>query len=127
MSLALAVGVVLGFAGVLHLLELPARATEVGRRSREALETLRDRDLDDDAKARALRRHSLRLFVLMGILLGGSVLSLGLPLGGVWLLDRAGIASLPAVWSVLESPGFLAATVVGGTGLWLVGRRAGRR
>ena len=127
MSLALAVGVVLGFAGVLHLLELPARAAEVGRRSREALDTLRDRGLDDDAKERALRRHSLRLLVLMGNLLGGSALALGLSLGGVWLLDRAGLASLPAVWSVLESPGFLAVTVVAGTGLWLVGRRPGRR
>ena len=126
MSLALAVGVVLGFAGVLHLLELPARAAEVGRRSGEALEILRDRELDDGAKERALRRHSVRLFALMGVLLGESALALGLPLGVVWLLDRAGLGSLAAVWGVLESPAFLAATVVGGTALWLVGRRLGR-
>lgn len=125
MSLALAVGVVLGFAGVLHLLDLPARAAEVGRRSREALDTLRDRELDDDGKERALRRLSVRLFALMGVLLGGSALALGLPLGAVWVLDRLGLASLSAVWSMLESPGFLAATVAGGTGVWLVGRHLG--
>lgn len=123
MSLALAVGVVLGFAGVLHLLELPARTAEVGRRSREALDALRDRDLDDDGKERLLRRLAVRLFVLMGILVGGSALALGFPLGVVWVLERAGVASLAAVLAVLESPGFLAATVAGGTGIWLAVRQ----
>jgi len=123
-SLALAVGVVLGFAWVLHLLSLPERAGEVARRSREGLAILGDPALDDDDKERGLRRLARRLFALMGILVGGSLLALALPLGAVWMLERAGVASLDAVLGVLERPDFLAATAVVGMGGWLLLGRA---
>lgn len=114
MSLVWAVAVVLVFAVTIERLELPARGREVATRAAESLEALRDPGLSDDAKERALRRQAVDLFRLLGILAGGSLLALGLPLGGVWLLDRAGLASFSSVLGVLERLDFLAATFVVG-------------
>lgn len=117
--------VVACFAVVLQRLDLPVRANEVARRSRECLEILRDPALDDDRKEVALQRHARRLFVLLAVLVGGSVLALGLPLGAVWGLDRVGWASFPGTWATLQRLDFLAAVSLGGGLLWLISRRTG--
>jgi hypothetical protein len=114
MNLALAVFVVLGFAGVLELLNLPDHARSVGHRSQAAFSVLQDESLDDREKEKALQGHSGRLFVLLGILAGGSVLALGGPLGIVWGLERMGIGSFSAVMRILQRLDFLAATIVVG-------------
>lgn len=123
MSFLLAVLVVVTFAAAIGWLDLPARAREATARTRDSLEVLRDASLDDRAKEEALQRQSLRLFRLLGVLAGGSVLALGLPLAGVWLLELGGVASLEAVLSVLERPDFLAGTTAVGFGLYLIVRR----
>ena len=123
MSFFLAALVVVVFALVLERLRLPDRARETGERARESLEVLRDSSLDDREKESALQEQSLRLFGLLGILLGGSLLALGLPLFGVWLLELAGVSSLEAVLGVLERPDFLLGTVVVGVGGYLVYRK----
>lgn len=125
MSFLLAALVVVVFAAVLEGLDLPDRAREVGLRSRESLDALRDPSLDDREKEEALQAHSLRLFALLGILLGGSVLALGLPLGGVWLLDRAGAASFPRVLETLSRVDFLVGATVVGLLAWSVYRKVG--
>lgn len=122
MTLLWAIVVVVGFAGLLHLFRLPAYAREVGRRGRDCLAVVRDASMDDRAKEEALQTHARRLFVLLGILGGGSALALGLPLGAVWLLDGGGLASLPDVWTTLQRLDFLAGTVIGGTLGYLVFR-----
>lgn len=124
MSVLLAVLVVVLFALGVGWMDLPARAREAGARSRDGLDALRDPALDDRAKEEALRRVAVRLFGLFGRLAGGGLLALGLPLAAVWLLDRAGVASLGAVLSVLERPDFLAAATGGGLLLYLVVRKA---
>lgn len=121
-----AVGVVLGFAATIEALDLPSRAREVGRRGRECLGVLRDPSLDDAAKEERLQRHALRLFGLFGILAGGSLLALGLPLGAVWGLDLVGWASFPDVLDVLERVDFLAAVTVAGLVGYVVLRRVRR-
>lgn len=126
MAWALAGLVVILFAALLHRLRLPVRAKEVAARVVKCGQVLRDNALDDDAKARALRRQALRLFALFGILAGGSALALSLPLGGVWALDLAGVASLPDVLSVLARPDFLVAVSLGGAATYLVVRRLER-
>lgn len=123
MSFLLAVAVVLVFAFVLERLDLPRHARETGRRARESLDVLQDASLDDRAKEEALQEQAVRLFALLGILLGGSLLALGLPLGGVWLLEQGGISSLDSVLGVLERADFLVGTTVVGLGGYLIYRR----
>lgn len=126
MSWVWATAVVVAFAAVLEGLSLPDRAGEVGRRARACLGVLRDPGLSDGEKEEALQRHALRLFALLGLLVGGSALALGLPLGVVWGLGRAGWASFPEVWATLQRLDFLAAVSVGGAAVWLVLRAGGR-
>jgi hypothetical protein len=114
MNLALAVFVVVGFAGTLELLNLPERARAVGQRSRDALAVLRDASLTDREKEEALQGHAQRLFALLGILAGGSVLALGGPLALVWGLERLGLGSFGAVLGILQRLDFLGATIVVG-------------
>lgn len=114
MTFSLAVLVVVVFGAFLELLEMPGRAREVADRARESLRVLRDPELEDRMKERALRRQALQLFRLLGILAGGSLLALAVPLSCVWLLERAGAASLDEVLAMLEHPAFLSgATLIG--------------
>lgn len=112
MSLALAVFVVLTFAGILERLDLPGYAREVLGRASRCLDVLRDGSMVDDEKERRFRSEARRLFVLIGILGGGSALALLLPLGVVWLLDQTGVASLSGVLATLERVDFLAVTTL---------------
>lgn len=115
--------VVGGFAVVLEWLDLPRRAAEVGRRSRSCLQTLRDPALSDERKEEVLQSHALRLFVLLAVLSGGSVLALAMPLCVVWGLHQLGWASLPAVWSTLQRLDFLGVVSVAGGLLWVIAQR----
>ena len=114
MNLVLAVFVVVGFAVTIERLHLPARAREVGRHSTESLDVLQDDSMDDAAKEEALQDRSRQLFRLLGILTGGSILALGLPLGVVWLLGQGGIGSFDGTLAVLQRIDFLAGTTVVG-------------
>lgn len=123
MSFLLAVFVVVGFAATIAWLGLPARAGEAVEGSREALSVVRDPSLDDDAKEEALQRLALRLFRLVGVLVGGSLLAIGWPLAVVWAADRVGVGTFSATLDVLERPDFLLGTVVVGFGGWWALRR----
>lgn len=125
MSFLLAALVVLGFALVVAALGLPGRAREAGERARESLSVLRDPALDDRAKERELRAQSVALFRLLGLLTGGSLLAIGLPLLGVRGLEAVGVSSLEAVLVVLARVDFLAGTAIVGTAGYLLFRRAG--
>ncbi len=123
MNLALALFVVVGFAGTLEYLNLPDHARGVGARSQDALAVLRNDALDDREKEEALQGHARRLFGLLGILLGGSLLALGGPLAVVWGLERIGVGSFGAVLGILQRLDFLAATIVVGLLGYLIVRR----
>jgi len=123
MSVLWATGVVVAFAGAIEYLRLPDCAREVGRRSLDCLDVLRDASLDDRDKETALQRHAKRLFVLLGRLAGGSGLALGGPLLVIWLLDRAGMASFSGTLIVLQRVDFLVGTGVVGLGGYLLVRR----
>lgn len=126
MSFLLAAFVVVVFAVMIDRLNLVARAREAGTRAKDSLQVLRDRSLDDDAKERRLQRNAVRLFQLVGILTGGSLIALFIPLSAVWLLDQIGVGSLDRVLSVLQRVDFLAGTMVIGLFGYLLVRRAGR-
>jgi hypothetical protein len=123
MNIALAVFVVIGFAVTIERLDLPDRAREVSRHSTECLDVLRDDTLDDVEKEAVLQQRARRLFVLLGLLGGGSVLALGLPLLGVWLLGQAGVGSFPETRAVLQRLDFLAGTTVAGGVAYLLAQR----
>lgn len=126
MNFLSAVFVVVAFAATIVRLDLPDRAREAVDGSGEGLSVLRDPALDDDAKEEALQRLALRLFRLVGVLVGGSVLAIGWPLAVVWAGERAGVGSLAGTLDVLERPDFLIGTAVAGfAGWWLLDRLRG--
>jgi len=125
MNLALAVFVVVIFAGTLEYLELPRHARDVTRRGTDSLQVLQDSSLSDAEKEEALQNHARRLFVLLGILGGGSVLALGLPLGVVWLLEQGEIGSFQRTLAILQRIDFLVGTIVAGTLAYLLVQRLG--
>ena len=112
MNVVLAVFVVVGFAVTIERLHLPARARDVSRHSTASLNVLRDESLSDADKEAALQDRSRHLFRLLGILAGGSILALGLPLGIVWLLGQVGVGSFGGTLAVLQRVDFLAGTTV---------------
>ena len=114
MNVVLAMFVVVGFAVTIERLHLPSRAREVGRHSTACLDVLQDDSLSDADKEAALQQQSRNLFRLLGILTGGSVLALGVPLGIVWLLEKAGVGSYSGTLAMLQRLDFLAATTVVG-------------
>lgn len=115
MDLVLATFVVIGFAGMLEYLHLPERAREAGRHGTACLNVMRDDSLNDREKEDALQRRARRLFKLLGILTGGSVLAIGLPLLAVWLVGQIGIGSYRGTLAILQRLDFLAGvTVIGG-------------
>ncbi|MCS4201460.1 hypothetical protein [Salinibacter ruber] len=117
MNFALAVFVVVGFTATLEQLNLPGHAQAVGERSSRSLSVLRDDSLGDREKEEALQSQSRELFRLLGILVGGSALALGLPLGIVWLLGQLGLGSFWGTIGVLERIDFLVGTAaLGGFG-----------
>ncbi len=126
MSLLWATFVVAAFAVIIELLALPERARQVATRSTECLRVLRDPALDDDTKERELRRQAIRLFTLTGILAGGSILAIALPMAVIWLLELGGAASLEEVLGVLARIDFLVGAAVVGTFAYvMVGRLRG--
>lgn len=112
MNIALAVFVVVGFAGVLERLALPSRAQEVVACSSDCLGVLRNNALSDAEKERALQENAVQLFRLLGLLAAGSALALGLPLGIVWGVEYLGIGSFQAVLALLQRLDFLALTTL---------------
>lgn len=123
MNVLLAVFVVAGFAVTIEYFNLPDHARTAGRRGRDSLAVLRNDALSDREKEEALQQQARQLFRLLGILVGGSLLALGVPLGIVWILGRMGMGSFAGTLAVLERIDFLAGvTIVGLLGYLLVRR-----
>jgi len=83
MNLVLALFVVVGFAATIEYLRLPDHARTVGQRSSRSFAVLRDNSLGDKEKEEVLQQQAQQLFRLLGVLVGGSTLAIGLPLGAV--------------------------------------------
>lgn len=127
MSWLLAGLVVIAFAVLLERLPLASRARTVADRACKTLETLRDSQLDDETKERTLQRNAVGLFGLAAAIIGLSLLALLLPLVMVWLLDRAGLASMSEVLAVLQRADFLVAATIVGASTYLLSRTVARR
>lgn len=124
MNFVFALVVVVGFAVTIEYLDLPERARTAGQWSSDALAVLRDGAMSDREKEEVLQRQARRLFGLLRILVGGSVLALGGPLAAVWLLEQVGVGSFWGTLAMLERVDFLVGvTVVGLVGYLLIGWR----
>jgi hypothetical protein len=123
-DVAAALFIVAGFLVVARCCGLLGRASRTFTHSREALAVVRDRSLDDLAKEQAMQTHAKGLFGLFAAITAISAVSLGVPLGVVWLLDLAGLVDLAAACDALRTWPVLVAGVVLG---WLIWRPARAR
>ncbi|MGD9711042.1 MAG: hypothetical protein AB7V46_03135 [Thermomicrobiales bacterium] len=88
--------IILAFSRLLVTFGLVERARQIGGASREAMAVLSNSALDDDAKEKAMRGHSVALFSGFLRLTAGLLAALLLPTLAVWLL------SLVHIWSFDE-------------------------
>ena len=123
----LAAAVVITFAVLIERMGLEARGREAAAETSRMLGVLRDRELDDRAKERALQRTSLRLFGLSLAIAGLGFAALILPLGAVWLLDRLGAASFSETLASLQRIDFLVVATLLGCGAYFASRTITRR
>ena len=125
MTLLLALLVVAAFAGIVGRTRLPAHAGEAVRRARGSYAVVSDPSLSDGQKERRLREEAPRLLALLGRIVAGGIMALGVPLGALWVADRAGLTSLPEVLDVLVRLDFLLAVSAAGivVAWWLTRRR----
>jgi hypothetical protein len=117
---------VVGFLATAHLLGIVDLAASVFARSREALADLRNPDLDDDAKERALQGHAGKLFGAFLLLVLMFAIALVVPLGVLYLLDLPGWLPLEGSMDVAMSWPFLVASAVVITVAVIVLRRTRR-
>jgi hypothetical protein len=114
MNLLGALLVVVVFALLIHFVGLIKNSIEVIDCSKESASVLSNPNLKDDVKEKILQKKAIRLFVLFGMLILGSVAALLIPIALVWFLDIIGILSFSDVLVILQRWDFLtAATVLG--------------
>ena len=99
--------IVAGFVIVSLMVKLPARMRVVFGRIGTALDILGDPMLSDDGKGAALRQVAIGLGGSFLVLLVGGGATLALPVGLIWLADRAGVLSFDATLAVSLSWRFI--------------------
>ncbi len=110
---------VAGFLGLLRLFRLVERGRESIDVVQRSLAKLTDRTLDDDAKEKAMREYSLRLFALFGLLAVFGAAAVFIPYGVLWLGARLGWLDLRAILDTAFSWPFLCASALVATAvLW---------
>jgi hypothetical protein len=118
-----AILIVAGFCWLLLRLQLAERSKLISGIVRQSVATTADRSLSDDAKAKALRRHSLALFGIFARLTLGLALAVGLPILLVWLIAFTRLWSFQgAIDATLTWP-FLVAGLLPFVAIFLRSRR----
>ena len=125
MNTAAALFLVAGFLVVARVLRMVPHAREVMARSRAATRDLRDPDLDELAREKAIQGHAIRLAVLFALLVLASAAALALPLGVVYLFELTGLVETTAVVDATLSPTFLIG-VTTAVLVWTISRRERR-
>ncbi len=92
-----AVFIILCFSQLLVSFGLVEQASRIIGISREASAALSDSTLDDDAKEKAMRRHSVALFGGFFRVTLGLLAALGIPIVLVWLVGLTRLWSFDAV------------------------------
>jgi len=99
--------VVFGFLGLAKVFRLLERNLKVIEISRLSASIIGDNSLDDLQKEKALQKNAQKLLVLFLIIVGASIVSLGIPLGVIWLLDAINLLSFTGVVRTMTSTWFI--------------------
>ncbi|MEZ5965918.1 MAG: hypothetical protein R3F56_18935 [Planctomycetota bacterium] len=112
MSWAAALAAVVLFVVLADRFGVTPRVREVLAQNRAAVATIRDPNLAEADKEAAVRRHAGRLLTLFVSSTLRTAAALAVPLGGLWLLARAGVVDAAALLDLSLSWTFLAAATV---------------
>ena len=112
MSVVGASFIVVGFAVLAHFIGLSRWTGQVMKRVKDSMAVLRNSQLDDHAKEKALQHSTVRLFKLLSLLLVGSAVAVLAPVAVVWLFDAIGLISFDAVLDMLQRLDFLLAAML---------------
>lgn len=115
--------VVIGFVLLMYKFKLIDRSIEVISNTKEALNVLRDNELDDENKEKILQRSAIRMFSLLAILIFGSIISLSLPLFIVWLVSEFQIFTFNGVLNTLVQWKFIGYSTLIGILMYFVVRK----
>ena len=103
--------IVLGFLGLAKAFGLVDRNLKVIEITRSAASVVSDNNLDDLHKEKALQKHAGELLILLFLIIAISALSIGIPLGFIWLLDSLNLLSFDGVIKTIASTWFILASV----------------
>ncbi len=97
----------IGFVILLRLFAVAEKSSQVVSTAHRSYHTIRNKDLSDEEKEKALQENAKKFFILfISIAMGGGAAILA-PLGILWTADRYGLLCLDGIFEVLVSPLFL--------------------
>lgn len=114
---------IIGFTALLFSLGLVQVSKNAISISRKSASLLRNPEIPDIEKEKAIQANAMRLFAILGKILAISAVSIMVPLGTLYLLDLANLLSLEEVLIALQDLRFLALATVMGTAIYFVQRR----
>lgn len=112
MSVFGAIILVVGFIALLKVFSLVELSIDVIGLSRQSLADIRNPEMDDEAKEKALQGHTKKLLLLFFKLTSGGIAALLVPLALVWLLEQLDVLSLSEVMSTVLSWEFILASTI---------------
>jgi hypothetical protein len=97
---------------LLKLFRLVPLARDAIQAARRSYAALRDPQLSDDEKEKALQAYALRLFGLFLLITLAAAAAFGLPVAALWLAGRWGLLSFTGAMDATLSWEFLVGTLV---------------
>ena len=91
--------------------------------AQQAVTTITDNSLDDDAKEKAAKAAAVRIFRNSFLLLFKIVITLGVAVSPIWLADVTGLASFPETSEFALRLDVLLITTIIVSGIVLLGRK----
>ncbi len=109
-----------GFIFFITVFNLVEKSRLVFKVSQDSLAIVRDPSLSDEEKEKAMQQSSKKLFALFFIILFIGGVAIFVPIGLIWLLDKAGLFNLQsAIARTLSWQFILAGTIVIMTAMWI--------
>ena len=101
-----------GFIVLLKLLSTINRGKKVLKISRSAVTIIRNPDLDDQKKEKAMQKHAVKLLSSFFLITITSIFALAVPLFIIWLMELANLTTINEVIKVTLSFKFIAVLVI---------------